>query len=99
MEKIDFLPLGSVVVLNGGTQRMIIIGRGLNVNNDGESFYFDYGGVPYPIGLTGDKMAYFDHNAIERVFFEGYRDDENEIMTERLNEYINDNPNLKRKTF
>jgi len=99
MSKIDYKPLGSVVVLNGGSQRILIIARGLNVENDGETYFFDYGGVPYPDGLTGDRMAYFNHDAIARVFFEGYRDDENEIMNERLNEYIEQHPELKRKSF
>ena len=99
MSKIDFKPLGSVVLLKGGLQRMMIVARGLNVENEGETYFFDYGAVPYPDGLTGDQMAYFDHSAIARVFFEGYRDDDNEIMVDRLNQYINDNPGLKRKIF
>ena len=99
MSKIDFKPLGSVVLLKGGLQRMMIVARGLNVENEGETYFFDYGAVPYPDGLTGDQMAYFDHSAIARVFFEGYRDDDNEIMVDRLNQYIKDNPGLKRKTF
>ena len=99
MANIDFLPLGSVVVLKEGAQRVIIIARGLNVASDGDTFFFDYGGVPYPNGLTGDRMAYFNHDAIDRVFFEGYRDDENDIMTQRLNDYIKDTPDLKRKSF
>lgn len=99
MKRTEFFPLGSVVLLKGGTQRVIIIARGLNVQNDGDTFFFDYGAVPYPNGLTGDQMAYFNHDAIDRVFFEGYRDDENDIMAQKLNEYIEQNPGLKRKSF
>lgn len=99
MSRIDYLPLGSVVLLAGAEKRTIIVGRGLTVNHEGETYYFDYGGVPYPIGVTGDRMAYFNHDAISRVFFEGYRDDENEIMTDRLNEYVENTPDLKRKSF
>lgn len=99
MTKINYVPLGSVVLLNGGSQRMLIIARGLNVENEGSTYFFDYGGVPYPNGLTGDQMAYFNHDSIERVFFEGYRDDANEIMNDRLNEYIAQHPELKRKNF
>ena len=99
MSRVDFLPLGSVVVLKGGAQRVIIVGRGLNVVHDGENYFFDYGGVPYPNGLVGDRMAYFNHDAIGRVFFEGYRDDQDEILVNRLNEYIEENPDLKRRTY
>ena len=99
MNKIDFVPLGSVVLLNGGSQRVLVIARGLNVENDGTTYFFDYGGVPYPDGLTGDQMAYFNHDAIAKVYFEGYRDDENDIMTNKLNEYIEQNPGINRKSF
>ncbi len=97
MDKVDFLPLGSVVVLKGGARRVIIIGRGLNVANEGETYFFDYGGVPYPTGLIGNRMAYFNHDAIERVFFKGYTDDQDEIVVNRLNDYIEQTPGLKRK--
>lgn len=99
MEKVDFLPLGSVVVLKGGAQRVIIVGRGLNVANEGETYFFDYGGVPYPTGIVGDRMAYFNQDAISRVFFRGYADDQDEIVVRRLNDYIEQNPDLKRKRF
>lgn len=97
MKKIEFLPLGSVVVLEGGTQRLIIVGRGLNVRAEDDVYFFDYAGVPYPNGMVGDRMAYFDHETIEKVFFTGYSDDEDEIIVARLNEYIAENPNLKRR--
>ena len=99
MSKMNYAPLGSVVVLKGGTQRMIIIARGLNVQDNGETYYFDYGGALYPQGLTGDQMAYFNHDAIGRIFFEGYRDDDNDIMNEKLNEYVEGHPDLKRRVF
>ena len=99
MSKIDYAPLGSVVVLNGGTQRLIIVGRGLNVESEGETYYFDYGAAMYPQGLIGDQLAYFNHDAIARVFFEGYRDDENEIVNQRLNDYVAEHPDLKRRSF
>jgi len=97
MKKTEFLPLGSVVVLEGGTQRVIIVGRGLNVRAEDEVYFFDYSGVPYPNGLIGDRVAYFNHDSIEKVFFTGYSDDEDEIIVARLNEYIAGNPGLKRR--
>ena len=99
MARIDYLPLGSVVLLEGARQRTIIVARGLNVKHEGEDYFFDYGGVPYPDGVTGDRMAYFNHDAVARVFFEGYRDDENDIMADRLNAYVAETPDLKRITF
>lgn len=99
MSEVRYLPLGSVVLLKNGAHKVIIVGRGLNVENEGETFFFDYAGAMYPEGLIGDEMAYFNHNAVARVFFEGYRDDENEIMNERMNAYVEQHPELKRKEF
>ena len=96
MNNMDYLPLGSVVLLKNGAHKVIIVGRGLNVENDGQTYYFDYGGALYPEGLVGDQLAYFNHDGIARVFFEGYRDDDNDIMNDRLNEYVQNNPDLKR---
>ena len=76
---------------------MIIVGRGLNVNDQGQTFFFDYAGGPYPNGMVGDRIAYFDHDAIARVFFTGYSDDEDKIIVDRMNEYIAENPDLKRR--
>lgn len=97
MSEIRYVPLGSVVLLHGGTQKVMIVGRGLNVSDNGEQYYFDYGGVLYPNGFEGERMAYFNHENIERVFFAGYDDDDNEMMNARLNDYVNSHPGLKRR--
>lgn len=96
MAKIDFLPLGSVVLLQGGTRKVMIIARGLNVKRDDDTYFFDYGGVLYPEGLTGDRMVYFNHDGIVKVYFHGYADGEDDAILTALNEYIEKNPKLLR---
>ena len=96
MAKVDFLPLGSVVILKGGVQKLMIIGRGLNVKQGDDTYFFDYGGVLYPQGLTGDEMAYFNHDGVARVIAYGYMDDDSAIVDENLNTYLEEHPNLKR---
>lgn len=96
METINYLPLGSVVVLKGGIQRLLIISRGINVNQNGEVLFFDYGGVLYPDGLTSDRMAYFNHDGIETVVFEGYDDPDSKTFADNINRYLQNNPNVKR---
>ena len=91
---IDFIPLGSIVILKGGVQKVLVIARAMNVKHDGETFFFDYAGVPYPEGLTGDQVAYFNHDTIAKVVFRGYHDVDDEVMVENLNQYLNDNPNI-----
>ena len=82
MNDIKWIPLGSVVVWNNSTQKILVIGRGLNVRSDDENeYYFDYCGVVYPEGLIGDRVLYFNHDAVDRILFEGYDDDvANEVV-------------------
>ena len=82
------LPLGSIVYLNGGVRKHIIIARGLQVNINGEKYYFDYGAANYPEGLMGDRAIYFQHEDISKVIFEGYTDEDDEVMLKNIKEGI-----------
>ena len=93
---IEYLPLGSIVLLKGGMQKILIISRAIKVRNGSEEFFFDYGGVTYPEGLVGDQMAYFNADKINKVVFEGFNDIDNENMVENINQFLTENPGLKR---
>lgn len=93
---INYEALGSIVLLKGGSQKLLIISRALNVKKDDEIFFFEYGGVPYPDGLISDKMAYFNHADISKVVFEGYRDVDDENMVENINRFLEEHPEIKR---
>ena len=90
MGKIEYLPLGSVVLLKGGIKKLMIISRGLTVNMRGEQLFFDYGGVPYTEGLTGEQLAYFNHDAVTRILFKGFCDDDDRLMVDNINEYVDE---------
>ena len=96
MEKIDYIPLGSVVYLKGGIKKLLIVARAINVANNGKQYFFDYGAVLYPEGITGDQMAYFNHDDIGSVFFRGCDDDENKGMTEAINQFVAGHPDILR---
>ena len=51
-ETVDYLPLGSVVILKGGVQKVVVIARGLLSVATGKEGYFDYGGCLYPVSYT-----------------------------------------------
>lgn len=51
-------------------------------------FFFDYGGVPYPEGLIGDQMAYFNHENIARILFSGFKDEDDKIIIDNINRYL-----------
>lgn len=96
VNRIDYLPLGSVVLLHGGIQKLLIIARGINTNQGGQTVFFDYGAVLYPEGLIGDRMAYFSHDAVSKVVFFGYDDEESKICTNNINNYLVANPHILR---
>ncbi|PGZ49537.1 DUF4176 domain-containing protein [Bacillus cereus] len=71
MEKV--LPLGSVVRLSTEEEKdveYVITTRGILLDED---TFYDYGGVLYPVGLTGETYKLFNHFDISEVKFEGYK--------------------------
>lgn len=96
MERTDYVALGSVVLLDGGIQKILVIGRGIIVNKNGKEMYFDYAGVQYPDGVVGDQILYFNHDGIAKVVFSGYSDDEDKITVDNINNYLADHPELEK---
>lgn len=87
MEIKDLLPVGSIVVLRGGTKKLMIFGiRQIDEANDEKEY--DYAGVPYPEGNVGaDGHFLFDHSDIESVVFRGYEDEERTEFLKILEDY------------
>ncbi|MCI7742502.1 MAG: DUF4176 domain-containing protein [Clostridiales bacterium] len=96
MENINYLPLGSIVYLKGGIKKVMVVARAINVANGGKQYFFDYGGVLYPEGITGDQMVYFNHDDVSSIFFRGCDDEENKGMVEVINKYVVSHPDLLR---
>lgn len=96
MSKVDYLPLGSIVLLKGDIQKLVIISRGLIVNNNERELFFDYAATCYPKGLDSEKVVYFNADDIAKVVFEGYKDDDDTIIVNNINEYISKHPELVR---
>lgn len=71
----DMLPIGSVVLLKGGSKRIMICGR--IQSRAGENVIYDYSACYYPQGIIDPaSMFFFNRDAIERVFFLGFQDSE-----------------------
>ena len=96
MSMVNFLPLGSIVLLDAGTQKIMIVARGMNVEHEGKTVFFDYGGVPYPQGLTGDQLAYFNHDSVRSIYFVGCNDGDNQVITDALNAYLDKHDDIVR---
>ncbi len=91
MEKVDFLPLGTVVVLNGSIKKFMIAQRAVYVpvNEDETDIkYFEYGAVLYPEGLVDGQLVYFNSEDVYKVIAVGYTDAGDELLVEEINEAL-----------
>lgn len=86
----DLLPVGSVVILEGGTKKVMIVGI-LQAKNqeDGNAKIYDYLGVPYPEGYLGEESAFlFQHESIREVNFRGYDEEERAAFLNLLEKVV-----------
>lgn len=90
IEAPDFLPLGSVVSLEGNPKKMMVIGRALIVQNDEQREYYDYGFCLYPEGLMGDAVIYSNHENVEAVHFKGLEGEEDADALISIEEALSD---------
>ena len=76
----EYLPIGTVVLLEEGFKKAMIIGIMQSMINEEKIMEdFDYVGVIYPEGfLTTDTMVLFNHSQITDVIFRGYENPERE---------------------
>lgn len=83
-----FLPIGTVVILKGGSKRCMI--TGFCVTGDKDETMYDYCGVLYPEGvLSSNQTLMFNHNQIDKLYHLGFIDDEEKQFKLKLNEIIN----------
>lgn len=71
----NLLPIGSVVLLEGGNKRLMICGR--IQARTGDKTVYDYSGCYFPEGIvSSSSMFFFNHENIENVYFIGFQDEE-----------------------
>jgi len=78
----NLLPIGSVVLMKGGKQRVMITGRVLT--RAGDATVYDYAGCRFPQGVGADNTLFFNRDLIDRVFFLGLQDEEELAYEEYL---------------
>lgn len=79
------LPIGSVVMLKGAEEKVMIMGRAQICNEQ----FWDYACCLYPLGhLDPNKMVVCNRKDIDCVFYVGYQDDSEEALRESLEKYI-----------
>lgn len=78
------LPIGSIVSLNGGNKRLMIIGYCKKGKNNPDDI-FDYAACLYPNGfLSADQTVIFNHDCIEHIYALGYQNEERFDFEKRL---------------
>lgn len=87
------LPIGSIVYLAGGNQKIMILNRGPQTEQNGEVVFFDYTGAMYPSGLDVEQVYYFNHEDVDQVVFTGFIDDDEERFVSLYKDWIQDNQN------
>jgi len=104
MKKIPekFLPIGTVVMLKGGTKRVMITGFCAFANEEKkntERKIWDYSGCLYPEGfISSDQVCLFDHKQIEELYHLGLCEDEDseeKQFKKTLNKIIEETNNFQ----
>jgi len=79
-----YLPIGTVVMLQGGKKRVMITGF-CTVANDKQDKLFDYSGCLYPEGvIESNLVCLFDHSQIEKIYHLGLQDEEEKDFKQKL---------------
>ena len=81
-----YLPIGTVVMLTGGKKRVMITGF-CTIQESNKEKIWDYSGCIYPEGfLSSNQTCLFDHEQIEKIYYLGYVDQEEQQFKSKLKE-------------
>ena len=81
-----YLPVGTVVTLNGGTKPIMIIGY-FPMNE--EKTVFDYNACLYPEGVIyPDRSLAFNHGDIKEIHYIGYENEETKKFNDQLKQMV-----------
>lgn len=79
-----FLPIGTVVLLDGGTKPVMINGF-CAVTEAKPDKTFDYRGCPWPEGvLETNGVALFDHSQVKEILHMGFKNADSIDLSDKL---------------
>jgi hypothetical protein len=89
----ELLPIGSVVLLNGGKKRVMICGR-IQKKVDDDNILYDYSACYFHEGIINPRELFlFNNEDIDKVYFVGLQDVEEfkfrDLINQKLEEYQN----------
>ena len=77
----ELLPIGTVVLLEGGTKKVMICGYSSKSTDD--DVVYDYNGCIFPEGFMENIHCLFNHDQIQTVYYEGLKNEEFEEFMEK----------------
>ena len=81
----EYLPIGSVVLLQNGTKKIMIYGRKQLSQNDNQEY--DYVACLFPEGNINENYTFlFNQENIREVVFRGYENEEEQAFQKLLNQ-------------
>ena len=83
----DWLPIGSVVLLNGANKSLMVISRFVYNVDDGT--YYEYCGCLYPEGISDSEYYFFNHDEIGLVVQAGFADEYEKLYRTTVLDGIN----------
>lgn len=85
-----FLPIGTIVLLEGATKKLMITGFCMAPSEAPDEVY-DYSGCLFPEGtIAGSEVALFNHDQIDSIFHVGYIDEEELEFKKNLEDALNE---------
>ena len=82
------LPIGTIVYLSGGNQKVMILNRGAIVEQEGQDVLFDYTGALFPEGLNPEQVYYFNLEDIDDIVVKGYSDIDEERFVKLYKKWL-----------
>ena len=88
-----YLPIGTVVMLKGASKRVMVTGF-CAIKGNNKNRMWDYTGCMYPEGfLSSNQTCLFNHDQIEKIYYFGLIDEEEEKFKAELNKMIDETQN------
>ncbi|MCK1162037.1 DUF4176 domain-containing protein [Streptococcus uberis] len=84
-------PLGTIIYLKDGNQKLMIVSRGVIIEQDGKRQLFDYSACLYPYGLDINNIFYFNQDDIKQIIFEGFCDEDDRQILEMYENWKTEN--------
>lgn len=93
----SILPIGTIVYLKEGSQKLMILNRGVTIEQNGENVLFDYSAAFYPMGLNPEQLFYFNRDDVDKVVYKGYSDEEEERFAKIYQRWLDENATIIKK--